>query len=119
MFPGMNTVQIQRYFLKGKRISYQKMPLFLSGDPYRKIQKLPNSDMTDFDKILEIRPISGQANSNFMYFHAKYVCQKSRNVLNMSLKNIESCLKSLQVSWRLFRKNMNIFKIILYINSNI
>jgi hypothetical protein len=71
------------------------MSLFISGDPYRKIQKLPNSKITDFDEILEIRPISGQANSNFMYFHAEYVWQRSRNFLNKSLKNIESCLENL------------------------
>jgi hypothetical protein len=33
VFPGMNPVKIQRSFLKAKRISYQKMSLFISGDP--------------------------------------------------------------------------------------
>ncbi len=86
------------------------MSLFISGDPYKKIQKLSNRKMTDFDKILEIRPTSGQAICNFMYFYAEYVWQRSRNLLNMSLKNIESCLENPLVSWRLFGKNMNIFK---------
>ncbi len=72
------------------------MTLFISGDPYRKTQKLSKSKMTAFVKILEIRPISGQVICNFMPFYAEYVQQRSRNFLNMSLKNIESCLKTLQ-----------------------
>jgi hypothetical protein len=98
----MNTVvaHIQMSFLKGKRLSYQKMSLFTSGDPYKKIQKLSNSKMTDFARVLEIRLISGQAICNFMSFHAECVWQRSRNFLNMCFKNIESCLENFQCSRR-------------------
>jgi hypothetical protein len=35
-FAGMNTVQAWRSHLKGERISYKKMPLFISGAPHKK-----------------------------------------------------------------------------------
>ncbi len=36
VFAGMNTVQVSRSHLKGERISYKKMPLFMSGAPHKK-----------------------------------------------------------------------------------
>jgi hypothetical protein len=95
VFPRMHTVEIQRSFMKVKRISYQKMSLFISGDPYRKIQKISNSKMTYFVKILEIRPISGQAVFSFLSFHAKFVWQRNRHYLDMSRKIIESFFEDL------------------------
>jgi hypothetical protein len=39
--------------------------------------------MTDFVKIPEIRPISGQAFFSFISFHPENMWQKNRNYLDM------------------------------------
>jgi hypothetical protein len=83
---GMNTAQFQRCFLKAERISYQKMPSIISGTPYKKSQKFTKSKMVDFPKILEIRPISGQAFCSFTDLHAENVWQRNRNYLTIYRK---------------------------------
>jgi hypothetical protein len=80
---GRNTAQFQRCFLKAERISYKKMPLIISGTPYKKSQKFTKSNMTDFAKIFEIRSISGQAFCSFVALHAENVWQRNRNDLTI------------------------------------
>jgi hypothetical protein len=80
---GVNTAHFQRCFLKAERISYKKMPLIISGTLYKKSQKFTKSKMADFAKILEIRPISGQAFCSFIALHAENLWQMNRNYLNI------------------------------------
>jgi hypothetical protein len=84
VFAGRNTVQVWRSHLKGKRISYTKMPMFISGAPHKNIPKFTKSKMTDFAKIFEIRPIRGQAFFSFISFHPENVWQRNGNYLDMS-----------------------------------
>jgi hypothetical protein len=60
------------------------MPLIISGTPYKKSQKFTKSKIADFAKILEIRPISGQASCSFIALHAVNVWQRNRDYLDMS-----------------------------------
>ncbi len=58
------------------------MSLIISGTTYKKLQKFTKSKVADFAKILEMRPISGQAFSSFIGLHAENVLQRNRNYLN-------------------------------------
>jgi hypothetical protein len=69
--------------------------------------------MANFAKILEIRPISGQAFCSFIALHAENLWQRNRNYLNLSWKNIESFFDNFEVPGGFFDKNINIFKIIM------
>jgi hypothetical protein len=80
------------------------MPLFISGAQHKKIQKFAKSKTADFVKIPEIRPISGQAFFSFIIFHPGNMWQKNRNYLDMSLKNIESFLRTFEVPGGFFVK---------------
>jgi hypothetical protein len=83
---GMNTEHFRRCFLKAERISYKKMPLIISGTPYKKSQKFTTFKMADFVKILEIRPISGQAICSFIAFHPEKCVAKEQKLPKYLLK---------------------------------
>jgi hypothetical protein len=87
---GMTTAHFHKCFLKAERISYKKIPLIISWTPYKKSQKFTKFKMAHFAKILEIRPISGQAFCSFIALHAENVWQRNRNYLNISCKNIDN-----------------------------
>jgi hypothetical protein len=114
---AMNTAHFQRCFLKAEWISYKRMSLIISGTTYKKLQKFTKSKVADFAKILEMRPISGQAFSSFIGLHAENVLQRNRNYLNFYWKNIKAVFYKFWGSRRAFWENMNIFKIIKCENS--
>jgi hypothetical protein len=57
-----------------------------SGTPYKKSQKFTKSKMEDHAKILEIRPISGQAFCIIIALHAENVWEMNINYLTIYWK---------------------------------